>query len=144
MHAAMTASSFRAGTIAVAEPEAAVGTAAPVRGKWWASLVIVYWMRKDRFPIWGDWVSIAFDENRSKNLGVGGDRYRCAGFGALRHAHVPARRSLDSGQNRARLSFGSLGETTAPHRSEGQGRPSEFLGDLRSALHPGNSSAEPA
>src|SRR5260370_4731430 len=144
MHAAMTASSFRAGTIAVTEPEAAVGTAALMRGKWWASLVIVYWMRKDRFSIWGDWVSIAFDENRSKNWGLGRDRYRCAGFGALRHAHVPARRSLDSGQNRTRLSSGSLGKTRAPYRSEGQGRHTEFLGDLVSALHRGNAGAQPA
>src|SRR5213078_2984804 len=117
MHAAITASSFRAGTIAVTEPEAAAGAAAPMGGKRWASLVIVYWMRKDCFPIWDNWVSIAFDENRSKNWGLGRDRYRCAGFGALRHAHIPARGSLDSGQDRTGLSFGSLGETRAPYRS---------------------------
>src|SRR5205814_4201613 len=144
MHAAITASSFRAGTIAVTEPEAAAGAAAPMGGKRWASLVIVYWMRKDCFPIWDNWVSIAFDENRSKNWGLGRDRYRCAGFGALRHAHIPARGSLDSGQDRTGLSFGSLGETRAPYRSEGQGRHSEFLGDLVSALHRGNAGAQPA
>src|SRR6202158_2445906 len=144
MHAAMNASSFRAGTIAVTEPASAVGTAAPMGGKWWASLTLVYWVREDRFPLRGNWVSIAFDEHRSKSWGLGRDRYRYAGFGALRHAHVPARRSLDSGQDRTRLSSGSLGETRAPHRSEGQGRHSEFLGDLVSALHRGNAVAQSA
>src|SRR6266513_1840460 len=144
MHAAMTASSFRAGTIAVTEPEAAARAATPIGGKRWASLVIVYGMRKDPFPMRGNWVSIAFDENRSKNWGLGRDSYRCAGFGALRHAHVPARRSLDSGQDRTGLSFGSLGETRAPHRPEGQGRHTEFLGDLVSAVHRGNAGAQPA
>jgi cytochrome c biogenesis protein CcmG/thiol:disulfide interchange protein DsbE len=27
--------------------------------------------RKDCFPIWGDWVSIAFDENRTEDTGLG-------------------------------------------------------------------------
>src|SRR5256885_16366683 len=67
MHAAITASSFRAGTIAVTEPEAAVGTAATMSGEQGASLVIAYCMRKDRLPGRGNWVSIALAEHRSEN-----------------------------------------------------------------------------
>ena len=52
MHAAMTASSFRAGTMAVTEPAVGASTAGPMEGELRASLTIVCWMRKDCFPIW--------------------------------------------------------------------------------------------
>jgi hypothetical protein len=54
MHAAMTASSFRAGTMAVTEPAAGASTVVRMEGELRASLTIVYWMRKDGFPICGN------------------------------------------------------------------------------------------
>src|SRR5258706_13271989 len=89
MHAATTASQTRDGTIAVTEPGIAAGMAVPMGGTWWASLGIVYSMRKDRFPFRGGWVSIAFDENPSEKLGLGREWGLGGGFFSLFAARRP-------------------------------------------------------
>src|SRR5258705_12044204 len=94
MHAATTASSSRAGTIAVTEPGIAAGMAVPMGGTWWASLGIVYSMRKDRFPFRGGWVSIAFDENPLKNCGFGRSGGWAWGFFRLFGSERPPGRGL--------------------------------------------------
>src|ERR1700687_390963 len=143
MHAAMTASSSRAGTIAGTEPAVAAGTAVPMEGKLWASLGIVYWMRKDCFPIRAGWVSIAFDENPSKNCGLGRGGGCAWGFALLWDAELPPGRGLDCWKDSGGLSAGNHREARASHRSEGQGRHTEFLGDLVPPLRRRDSRAKP-
>src|SRR5260370_31281513 len=128
MHAPTTASVFRAGRMGVTEPAVAAGTAVPMGGNWWASLGIVYWMRKDCFPIRAGWVSIAFDENPSKNCGLGRGG-GCAGdFAALCDAELSPRRGLACWRDSGAASAGNHSEARGPRRPEGQGRHTQCLG----------------
>src|SRR5258708_3167477 len=130
MHTAMTASSFRAGKTAVTEPAVAAAARIPVGDGLCASVDIVAWMRKGRFPAGGDCVSIAFDGNPSKDCGLGRGTGCAGGFAAFCDAELPPGRSLDCWKNSAGLSAGNHWEARASRRSEGQGGGTEFLGDL--------------
>src|SRR5260370_22200735 len=143
-HAAMTASSFLAGTMAVTEPALVAATKVLLAGGLCASLDIVSWMRRGSFPAEGDCVSIAFDGNAPKNCGLGRG-VGCAGSSApLCDAELPSGRSLDCGQDSAGLPAGNRREARSSERSEGQGGGAEFLCDLVSALRRRNSSPESA
>src|SRR5258706_13506332 len=142
MHAATTASSSRAGTIAVTEPGIAAGMAVPMGGTWWASLGIVYSMRKDRFPFRGGWVSIAFDENPSKNCGLGRSGGCAGGFSALCAAELPPGRGLACWEDSGGLSAGKHREAPATPRSEGPGRHIGILGELGAGLRSRGSPAK--
>src|SRR5712664_1831265 len=89
------------------------------------------------FPGWGDWVSIAFDGNPSKNCGLGSAGGCAGGFATFRDAQLPPGRSLDCWKNSAGLSAGNRREARASDRSEGQGGGTEFLGDVVSAVRRG-------
>src|SRR5258708_7846332 len=106
MQAAMTDSSFRAGTMAVTEPAVAAVTGVPVAGGLCALVDIFSWMRKGRFPACTDWVSIAFDENPSENSGVGSPGSRDWGRGPFCDADLSPRRGLNCRHYRARLCGG--------------------------------------
>src|SRR5258706_747474 len=128
MHAATRASSSRAGTIAVTEPGIAAGMAVPMGGTWWASLGIVYSMRKDRFPFRGGWGCIAFDENPSKNCGLGRSGGWAGGFSALCAAALPPRRGLDCWEDSGGLYAANHPEAPGTHPPSRPGALSAILG----------------
>src|SRR5712664_1252323 len=134
MHTAMTASSFRAGTMAVIDHEVSARIGVPLADGLCASLYMVSWMRKGRFPAGGDWVSIAFDGNPSKDCGLGRGTGCAGGFAAFCDAELPPGRGLDCWKNSAGLCAGNHWEARASRRSEGQGRGTQFLGDVVSAV----------
>src|SRR5260370_20502247 len=94
MQAAMTDSSFRAGTMAVTEPAVAAVMGVPVAGGLCALVDIFSWMRKGRFPACTDWVSIAFDENPLENSGVGRPCRPGLGCGSFFDAGLTPKRGL--------------------------------------------------
>src|SRR5260370_33189073 len=107
--AAMTDSSFRAGTIAVTEPAVAAVTGVPVAGGLCALFAIFSWMRNDCFPAWRDWVSIAFDENPSENRRLGSPGGRGLGGVPFCDAPLSSRRGLGCRHHETRRVNGKPG-----------------------------------